>query len=163
MGCDIHSYIEVRRKDWQTGEYSSWEPLVVLEVNSQWSKMPSLMNHYTGRDYELFGWLTGGTVRCLTPTHLPAPRGLPSDISAEIEREHDMMREDAHSQSYLTLPELEEAYHKIPKKVKNEMGETEKNHLRKRVRWFIDTIRVFTESCGYYSDENVRIIFWFDS
>lgn len=73
------------------------------------------------------------------------------------------MRADAHSQSYFTLSELEEAYRKIPKKVKNDMGGTEKNFFRKSVRWFIDTIRAFADSCGYYMDENVRIIFWFDS
>lgn len=163
MGCDIHSYIEVRNKDRQTGEYSGWEPLPIFEINPRWSKMPSLANHYTGRDYELFGWLTDGVVRCSTTTQLPPPRGLPSDISAEIEREHDAMRADAHSQSYFTLSELEEAYRKIPKKVKNDMGGTEKNFFRKSVRRFIDTIRAFADSCGYYMDENVRIIFWFDS
>lgn len=162
MGCDIHSYIEVRNKDFNTGEYSKWELLPIFDT--KYSRVPSITNHYTGRDYELFGWLTDGVVRCATQTDLPAPRGFPSDASREIINEHLSWNDSCHSESYFTLLELEDAYRQIPKKVQLEIeGKKEKNPFRKRARWFIDTIRVFVDACGYYTDDEVRIVFWFDS
>ncbi len=163
MGCDIHSKIEVREYSVKDRVLQPWKALPVYTMDDG---VLNLADHYSGRDYELFGWLTGGRVRCDVVTPLPTPRGVPSNISDELKEKFDSYDDcdGYHSASYLTLEELESAYRKIPKKIYCDYdGQKVKNPFRKRVRWFIDSIRVFTDSCGYYSDDDVRIVFCFDS
>jgi hypothetical protein len=164
MGCDMHAYIETKRKN----DENSWQVLPLLAVRYS-DRFPSILDFYSGRDYELFGWLTGGTVRCDTETVLDTPRGIPRDVDYEIEKEYNSWDDSAHSASYFTLEELKEAYSEIPKKVYefDTWGESTtkkvKNEFRKRVKYFLNTIEVLVETIGWFDDDEIRIVFWFDS
>lgn len=164
MGCDMHAYIETKRKN----NDGNWQVLPLLAIKYS-DRFPSILDFYSGRDYELFGWLTGGIVRCDTDTALDAPRGIPQDVDYEIEKEYNNWNGDAHSASYFTLKELKEAYSEIPKKVYefDTWGESTtkkvKNEFRKRVKYFLNTIEVLVETIGWFDDDEIRIVFWFDS
>lgn len=81
MGCDIHLYVEVRE-------------------DGQWVNKP-LRHTYDGRNYNLFAILAGVRNRHdILP--ISDPRGLPPDVSKEVEGEAD----GDHSHSWLTLAEL---------------------------------------------------------
>lgn len=164
MGCDMHAYIETKRKN----NDGNWQVLPLLAIKYS-DRFPSILDFYSGRDYELFGWLTGGIVRCDTDTALDAPRGIPQNVDYEIEKEYNSWNGDAHSASYFTLEELKEAYSEIPKKVYefDAWGESTtkkvKNEFRKRVKCFLNTIEVLVETIGWFDDDEIRIVFWFDS
>lgn len=69
--------------------------------NSQLTEHP-----YQGRNYYLFGILTGGQVRALVSPCFTGPRGLPDDLSVKGRDFMDQYGLDGHSHSYLTLQEL---------------------------------------------------------
>ena len=108
MGCDIHWYVEVRGDDGQwhmhgdppgladhdtlDGELSEWDT---------WGAQPYV---YSGRWYALFGYLAGVRGQWLTP--ISPPRGVPRDASAEYNQIAADWDGDAHSHSWLGLPEL---------------------------------------------------------
>lgn len=94
MGCDIHSFAEMRS-------------------GSSWVRMPDL-EPLTRRNYNLFAMLAGvrngrGFAGCDTGdpfTPICLPRGLPADASREVKEEHESWGLDAHSASWLTLADL---------------------------------------------------------
>lgn len=65
MGCDIHCYIEYRRK-----------PVAAGDEEQEWDSFGGRIN--PGRNYELFGRLAG--VRQSLPSGGVKPRGLPSQV-----------------------------------------------------------------------------------
>jgi len=114
MGCDIHLFVE-RKVDgkwisadrWTPNEYAGeeGEPDVCVEYENRF---------YKGRNYNLFailasvrngvgfaGWDTGDGFKPIA-----MPKGLPSDVSAEVKAESDRWDGDGHSHSWLTLAEL---------------------------------------------------------
>ena len=161
MGCDIHSYVEVRNLSKSDDENPQWKAVPLW--STAWSETPYLAPHYNGRDYELFGWLTGGFVRCSTSTTLPSPKGLPTDISNAVSNAYHQYEDSWHSCSHLTIEELKKAYTKIPKKIIDATGEKVKIPFRKRVKYFIDSAAVFADTQGWFDDDEIRVIFWFDS
>lgn len=161
MGCDIHSYVEVRNLSKLSDEKPQWRAIPLW--STAWSETPYLASHYNGRDYELFGWLTGGVVRCNTATILPSPKGLPTDVSSAVSDAYHQYEDSWHSCSYFTLEELKKAYKKIPKKIIDATGEKAKNTFRKRAKYFIDSAAMFADTRGWFNDEEIRVVFWFDS
>lgn len=83
MGCDIHLYLEkkVDNKEWAYIEEGD-----------------------VGRDYDLFGFLAG--VRGYKEEQHFERKGLPDDMSAEVQKECNDYGSDGHSHSWLTLKEL---------------------------------------------------------
>lgn len=155
MGCDIHCYIETKRHS-----EDKWKALPVF--STAYTSVPELVSPYGGRDYELFGWLTGGVVRSNTDTPLCAPKGLPVDVSQEVSDCYMMWGGAYHSASYFTIAELKTALYDTPKKIKV-FDDKIKNELRPRIKHFIRVLEIFADSCGWYDDDEVRVVFWFDS
>ena len=93
MGCDIHLHVEQRSAD------GTWAPLP---------------HSYSTRNYRLFAALAGvrngtGFAGCdlgdpIEP--IAAPRGLPADVSDEVQAESDEWDIDGHTHSWLTAGEL---------------------------------------------------------
>lgn len=84
MGCDIHSFAEKK-------EGGSW---VSLDVEA-----------FHRRSYGYFGWLAG--VRNYSEmSPIASLRGVPDDASKAVTDQHSNMCGDAHSESWISLPEL---------------------------------------------------------
>jgi len=69
---------------------------------------------YTGRNYYLFGLLTGGRVRNSDAQEWNTfylEDKIPEDVSDYIQQQHNYWDGDAHSANYLTLKELQEWPH----------------------------------------------------
>lgn len=100
MGCDIHAYKEkfINGK-WQTADV--WEPYDYGEEKGQ--DVP-FSKRFHGRNYNLFGLLAG--VRNRQGDVQLTPRGIPFDVSPEVQAENERWDADGHSHSYLYLHEL---------------------------------------------------------
>lgn len=94
MGCDCIAYVEVKKElaTWY------WEPAGPRDVDGD------LAQWFVPQNYRLFGLLAGVRDESVEP--LSPPRGLPDDVSSEIEMAHRENQEDAHSASWFTLSEL---------------------------------------------------------
>ena len=163
MGCDIHAYIQVKDR-----EKAFWRAVKVYTADSDGCINLATIP-YT-RDYELFGWLTGGCVRADVDTAMDSPRGIPDELAEPIQKELDWWGNDAHSISYATVQELEFAWQKLPKKVKEYNFETDeyekvKNQLRIRVSDFIRDCRTIAGmDYGFWGDDSqIMVVFWFDN
>jgi hypothetical protein len=101
MGCDIHIYVEkFDGKEWKSAD--TWSPDEYDQTRN--TNYPQV---YEGRNYELFAILAGVRNRYdIEP--IVRPRGLPGDISNEVQSEADRWNGDGHSHSWLTLKELQE-------------------------------------------------------
>lgn len=160
MGCDIHSFVETKNKD------GYWEMVQTFSHHNYDPQVMSPTEPYEGRDYQLFGWLTGGTVRCISPSGgLEAPRGLPDDMSSGIRSTYDNMSDWCHSVSYATLEELREAIRKTPKKVYDSWENKKvENEVRASAKRFANGVDFLGHTCGFYGDDcDIRVVFWFDS
>jgi hypothetical protein len=85
VGCDIHSYIEMKIED--TWVYAGY--IVVWRNYHLFAKLADVRNDGSVTDYI-------------------EAKGLPSDVSSVLQDASDRWGRDAHSHSYLTLQEIEE-------------------------------------------------------
>lgn len=99
MGCDIHLYVEKKKK----GKWVMAQGLV--EDEDGVLNVPYPDRRYTGRNYELFGFLAG--VRCSNNQFFEA-KGFPNNASKELKDIYEAWDVDAHTPSFLTLAELKE-------------------------------------------------------
>jgi len=117
MGCDIHTFIEVRENG--TWKYYDWEKEFqdgVYEDGSPRKDCGKIFYHplHIGRNYDLFAILASvrndrrfagiKTSEGLRP--IEKPRGLPLDVTLEVKEESDRWDIDGHSHSYMLLSEL---------------------------------------------------------
>lgn len=166
MGCDIHLMAEkkvfhVDDKDKEKGVWINIDKWVVNETRFRYSsegeKYPTMTityddRFYKGRNYNLFTALAG--VRSFefdnAPPIISEPKGFPKDASPQVKSENKRWKGDGHSHSWLTLSEIKafdwSAY-----------GET------------CDEFRIVTvgklekAKSHYNTDEEIRIVFWFDN
>lgn len=150
MGTDIHVYVETREND------GKWQIVPVYTVYKYVDdKTPHIASPYNGRDYDLFEWLKDSF----------GVRGIPSDACDYVTNEYD---DEYFDPSWATLASLKSQYNKIPKKIIVDYDEENnkpikgKNELRLRVKSFIRSIEYFVDIYGYYNEDEVRIIFWYD-
>lgn len=98
MGCDIHLYVEVIKD-------GAWVSADTWKIEDGDKVIPYGSRFYSGRNYWLFAMLAdvrnNGEVNPFSP-----PRGLPPDMSVEVEEEARKWEGDAHSHSYFTMSEL---------------------------------------------------------
>lgn len=114
MGCDIHLFVEKRRKgkwepadQWKRNKYAEHEGERELEV-------PYKKKFYSGRNYSLFSILANvrngfGFAGCDTGDGfkpIAAPRGLPLDVTSVVKAESDHWGVDGHSHSWFLLAEI---------------------------------------------------------
>lgn len=116
MGCDIHSYAEVKNKD------GAWESVGAIFANpyydaerpeSEWN-MPRTVHPYQHRNYDLFALLADVRNQFgIIP--IAGARGLPDDVSPEVTKESKEYDCDGHSHTWLLLSELQQVdYANIP-------------------------------------------------
>lgn len=142
MGCDIHLFIEVVINDrWEcVGELHSTSGHIFVD------------EAYHGRNYALFSILAG-----VRGSYEPIiePRGLPSNISSEVSAEKEGYGNDGHTPHYYLLSELD-------------VDTFRPKSLKAPAFCFAGFSRVIRQmykikkivGCG---DDDVRIVFWFDS
>ena len=153
MGCDIHSYVEVRKNGrW---ECQGWNPF------DDW------------RNYGIFGFLADVRNYSHSPV-ITEPRGLPADVSAEVLEESDG---DAHTASWLTIAELlGYDYERVfwDRRVEREItpghfngaglaDEGEGRHLPLRDFLGEGFFRRLDEMAALGDPSDVRMVFWFDN
>ena len=161
MGCDIHLAAEVRRRFYYDSRPTSYWARVVppRAFRNPWPgendkgkgdpfwAVRSVVEWYSGRNYELFGILAG--VRG-DATPIAEPRGLPKDLGDECKA----LRKNwngpdihlgEHSQSWLTLAELQKHSKRL------HMADSD----------FVDRVMAGLATLG--NPEDVRIVFGFDS
>jgi len=174
MGCDIHLRAEVRPgrpntedtdelEAWLADvtpgsiEGGSWEPAEPLTPNryyrpndpdnseGQELDVDYSDRFYTGRDYELFGMLSG--VRDPTQPAWFKDSGFPDDASPHVTREYEDWGVDAHTPGHATLYDLlEHTWSACP--------DFERSIARLQ--------ELADERCGGNTD-HVRFIWWFDN
>lgn len=110
MGCDIHMYVEKKFKtiDKNDQEYAVWIPAqgMIRDSYGKWN-VPYSQSIYSGRNYELFGFLTAGKVRRDCGIALSQEvKGFPEDASAEVSAIFKWWCSDGHTPNYYTLKEL---------------------------------------------------------
>lgn len=107
MGCDIHLFAEARGADGVWRHINEIEDREVYDSETGDVKgfEPRPIPFYSGRNYGLFGVLAGVRWQC-PHGQIAEQRGLPADVSPEVQGEADDWGEDGHSHSYLTLAEL---------------------------------------------------------
>ena len=149
MGCDIHSFAEVKTK-------GNWKKVVehfsLDDYDKKYYKKDKGNNPFDWRSYAMFSFLADVKNRgVLKP--IAKPKGLPDNLSEEVKNEYEYWKEEGFAASYLTLKELLDFdYNK--KTIEND---TYKNVLGE---WFfkhLEELKLLGES------ESVRIVFWFDN
>lgn len=114
MGCDIHLFVEVKKKKSLIDKLKFWKPTKWVSVD-KWYKYEDGGHYiqyddrfYTGRNYNLFTALCGVRSHSFSnkPPMISEPKGLPNDCSFDVKRISDEWEGDAHSHSYNTLSEL---------------------------------------------------------
>lgn len=105
MGCDIHCYAEVRKDgQWTPGQAMQKNEWYTPGVNDGEAEYV-LPRIYGDRNYRLFSILAD--VRNYFDLHpIDDVRGLPVDVSSEVQAISDDWGEDGHSHSFFTLAEL---------------------------------------------------------
>jgi hypothetical protein len=86
MGCDIHSYVQVKRGDYWDG----------VEFHP-----------FRDRNYGAFGFLAGVRNYSAVPP-IAEPRGLPNELAYMIQHHAKDWKDDAHNHSWLSVRELTE-------------------------------------------------------
>ena len=113
MGCDIHLFTEIKRKDknWKNSDHWQYNHFYDPEDEDGERELDVVPIHKS-RDYILFGILAG--VRGEGNPIISKPRGLPHDICPITSKEAIHWMSVAHNHSWLTLSELKDHYEKFP-------------------------------------------------
>jgi len=179
MGCDIHLYVEQKNLD--SGE---WESQDVWEPDSYWEPcddfvsggkhpwtVPYRHEYYGDRDYRLFSYLADvrnyNSLRFLSngrpKNHIESLpiRDFPADASAPVKAECERWEGDGHSHSWATLKELEEyTYSEAISQAQLDL--VDDGDVWVNTQWvnFIARMKIMAKKS---SEENIRIVFWFDN
>jgi hypothetical protein len=109
MGCDIHIFAEVKNK-----ETNKWEKVGNV-FKSCFDHVKELQDEpYEGRNYDLFAILAdvrngrgfAGVKTSEGFNPISEPRGLPEDVSNDVNERSESWDSDGHSHSYFTVQEL---------------------------------------------------------
>lgn len=114
MGCDIHMWAEIRKRDnwnavgrvFDNTDYDPKSDTTLDDDGYEWNRQKT-EHPYDDRDYEMFSILADvrNDDRILS---ISVPRGLPDDVSDYVKAQMDSWGTDGHSHSWVTLQELKE-------------------------------------------------------
>lgn len=110
MGCDIHTYVEIKKnvnneEKWVSADYYKKNPY--YDGVDNYEKQFNIVHIFSNRDYGLFSILAD--VRNYGDNSpICDPKGLPDDCCNEIKEEYEYWLGDGHSYSYFTLKELKD-------------------------------------------------------
>lgn len=156
MGADIHVYLEKKTDE----KYNIWESVCLYKIDEYRHKL-EIANPYNGRNGELFSALAG--VRgWLTP--FVNPRGLPENLSQEIEKEYLWFKGDAHTSTWYDVYELK----LLIKEFKMEHKEDfEYKNIVVALDYFYNNLISYLKFAGEepFGSEigKYRVIIWFDN
>lgn len=175
MGCDIHSFAEIRNKEtnkWEkVGDHFSLDQFDIDFYKKEKGEHP-----FDWRSYSMFAFLAG--VRNYDYCEpLSEPKGIPDDVSEEVKEMYDGFSVDAHSASFLTTKELIDFNYdktfwnrRVTKQTSPnswngaslaEEGEGTVITYRENLgQWFFKHLEELKE---LGEPEDVRIVFWFDN
>lgn len=186
MGTDIHTYVEKRNKDTGKWQYS---PLFLYNHDPDLSYI--FIAPYCWRSYPLFGILAD--VRySFEHSPISEPKGIPNDLSAEIQRIYDENSDYIHTPSYYTLKELSNYYYKHKKTINSsdihymitnvdgepipingmtayltpclfDPEEEDFQHGLEALRTIIAYMSFIQDTDYNLTGDDIRLIFWFDS
>jgi hypothetical protein len=113
MGCDIHMYVEYKKKStnkWESGDFYRVNPYKEFEGEPEYS----VIELHGNRNYGLFSTLAG--VRDYSDKVEPVtePKGFPDDACDFVKVEYKGWGSDAHTPSWLTLKEIRDYQAKDP-------------------------------------------------
>lgn len=132
MGADIHLFVEVKDED------NNWVMVDKPDVN---------------RNYGLFEKMAG--VRGELYNAMVQPRGLPDDVSTGAKLHHLYWEADAHTESYLNLPEIKELEKWINKQ--EYLGSMPFKYM------FGNGFDLDDDSAHNTGIKDIRFVFWFDN
>lgn len=145
MGCDIHSFAEVRQSD------GSWRVVGDVFPLDDFSRRYHKKTHghepFSNRNYNLFGFLADVRTRAVAP--ICEAKGLPTDLSPEVRASAERWDCDGYSHSWLTVAELNAQPYEQIEKGEWGLGDEFYQHL------------AILRTLG--SPEDVRVVFWFDN
>ena len=103
MGCDIHSFIEIRKD-------GKWRRLVeggvtAEEWEREYHKREKSLEPFSWRSYGMFAFLAGVRNYSAVPV-LVEPRGLPKDVSAGVAMAWEEEGYYCHTASFLSVADL---------------------------------------------------------
>lgn len=175
MGCDIHSYVEVKKNNkWQVPEPP------IFEYDDIGKRIYGKTHHnhpFEWRNYGVFGFLADVRNYSRVPS-ITAKRGIPDDVSGEVKAELESWDSDAHSCSWLSLKELTEFDYDATFEDRRTTRQTGPNSwngaaLADEGDGEVVTFREFLGQPFFRdleamkelakSTEDVRIVFWFDN
>ena len=146
MECDIHMQVEYRTKIDGTMQWCDGN---LYEVNKYYEFLRVYLINER-RNYRLFGLLAG--VRDTDIKPIASPRGFPDDASKSITEEYNSWGSDAHTASWLTLAELMNAARSHPNLLDDLVAELHTYFHR-----------VFPNPAPLITQNELRIVFWFDN
>ena len=155
MGCDIHMFTEQKNKEniWENADHftRNTSNQDAYQVDDEKMKGWNRIAIADERNYLLFGMLAG--VRRDPEGHF-VPKGMPSDASEITQSEFEAMGGDAHTPSWLTIPEIEQKKWDADSNQLSRLLEQLETHFKSK--WnFVDYDDKYKERC--------RIVFWFDN
>ncbi len=173
MGCDIESYVEIKKKDtWEkVGDYFS-----LFESEKKLFKKDKIDMPFRNRNYSLFGFLAD--VRNYDQsTPLSPPKGLPLDISKDVFYKFQEWENDNFAASFFTLKELldfdyEQKFWNKRMSTRDSYNQlhyqksgVEKNGVLISYRKNLgeNYFDVLNEMLGLGSPQNIRVVFWFSN
>lgn len=172
MGCDIHMFAEkkvngkweklgkVFKNRYYNPEQESKIDEDGYEYNAEFTDEP-----WEGRNYDLFAILAdvrngrgfAGTYTGEGFIPIAETKGIPLDASEEVKKEYEYWGCDAHSASWFTLKELKD-YDWQQSTFTHGNTETYEVASGNFLQKITNALNPFTES-----DEDIRIVFWFDN
>lgn len=110
MGCDIHLFVEQRRKvngqlKWISGDYFKFN--YYYESGDSKDEY-SLIELHGDRNYSLFSTLAGVRDYSEKNTPISEPKGVPNDCCEYVKTQKEYWDGDGHSHSWFTLKELKD-------------------------------------------------------
>lgn len=149
MGCDIHCFVEKKVDE----KYNCWQQVKLYKVE-EYHQDIKVVDPYDGRNYDLFSILAGvrGPYEPLV-----YPRGLPENLSEDVEKERAWMGQDAHTQTWYDLNELF---------LLREVHKSEEEY--ESFVDFVNWIEFYLHFAGEWVFSDVtpgkyRVVIWFDS
>ena len=153
MGCDIHMQVEYRTKIDGTMQWCDGNLYEVNKFHDSYPDEPKYRRVHLNnerRHYTLFGLLAG--IRNYGIKPIAPPRGFPKDVSKSITEGYNSWGSDAHSASWLTLAELMNAARSHPDLLDDLVAELQEYFNR-----------IFPNPAPLITQNELRIVFWFDN
>lgn len=166
MGADIHFYIETRKdskakwdtEDFHVAEITTYEDNDSEEEDFTLEAIYDEYSRYGRRDYAMFGVLADvrgdGIIYGL--------RGIPLDVSANVQRAIDNYGEDGHSHHFLSLDEFKECLDKYKIMYTNRSAPDYDEIYRLASNWLMNE-QAEAKLLDTERDPQIRFVFFFDN